>query len=235
MTRAPIAVALDAPDLRALSEWATAVAPHVSTLKVGLETYLRDGRAAVEAARTAAPQAALFLDLKLHDIPATVSGAARAVADLQPDFLTVHASGGPAMVSAAAEALPGTRVVAVTVLTSLTTDDLRRLDLLGPDSSSAGDLAVRLAVTAVDAGARAVVCSPEEVGAVRSALEGRDVVLITPGVRPAGSDAGDQRRVATPREALDRGADLLVIGRPITGVADVAAAAAAIAEDLGYA
>lgn len=235
MTRAPIAVALDAPDLATLSAWATAVAPHVSTLKVGLETYLRDGRAAVEAARTAAPECALFLDLKLHDIPATVSGAARAVADLQPDFLTVHASGGPAMVAAAAEALPGTRVVAVTVLTSLTTDDLRRLDLLGPDSSSAGDLAVRLAVTAVDAGARAVVCSPEEVGAVRSALEGRDVVLITPGVRPAGSDAGDQRRVATPREALDRGADLLVIGRPITGAADVAAAAAAIAEDLGYA
>ena len=234
MTRAPIAVALDAPDLTTLSEWAAAVAPHVSTLKVGLETYLRDGRAAVEAARTAAPQASLFLDLKLHDIPATVSGAARAVADLRPDFLTVHASGGPAMVSAAAEALPGTRVVAVTVLTSLTTDDLRRLDLLGPDSSSAGDLAVRLAVAAVDAGARAVVCSPEEVGAVRSALAGRDVILITPGVRPAGSDAGDQRRVATPREALDRGADLLVIGRPITGAADVAAAAAAIAEDLGY-
>lgn len=234
MTRAPIAVALDAPDLTTLSGWAAAVAPHVSTLKVGLETYLRDGRAAVEAARTAAPQASLFLDLKLHDIPATVSGAARAVADLQPDFLTVHASGGPAMVSAAAEALPGTRVVAVTVLTSLTTDDLRRLDLLGPDSSSAGDLAVRLAVAAVDAGARAVVCSPEEVGAVRSALAGRDVILITPGVRPAGSDAGDQRRVATPREALDRGADLLVIGRPITGAADVAAAAAAIAEDLGY-
>ena len=235
MTRAPIAVALDAPDLATLSAWATAVAPHVSTLKVGLETYLRDGRAAVEAARTAAPECALFLDLKLHDIPATVSGAAGAVADLQPDFLTVHASGGPAMVAAAAEALPGTRVVAVTVLTSLTTDDLRRLGLLGPDSSSAGDLAVRLAVTAVDAGARAVVCSPEEVGAVRSALEGRDVVLITPGVRPAGSDAGDQRRVATPREALDRGVDLLVIGRPITGAADVAAAAAAIAEDLGYA
>ena len=234
MTSAPIAVALDAPDLTTLSGWAAAVAPHVSTLKVGLETYLRDGRAAVEAARTAAPQASLFLDLKLHDIPATVSGAARAVADLQPDFLTVHASGGPAMVSAAAEALPGTRVVAVTVLTSLTTDDLRRLDLLGPDSSSAGDLAVRLAVAAVDAGARAVVCSPEEVGAVRSALAGRDVILITPGVRPAGSDAGDQRRVATPREALDRGADLLVIGRPITGAADVAAAAAAIAEDLGY-
>lgn len=235
MTRAPIAVALDAPDLRTLGEWATAVSPHVSTLKVGLETYLRDGRAAVEAARTAAPDAALFLDLKLHDIPATVSGAARSVADLRPDFLTVHASGGPAMVSAAAEALPGTRVVAVTVLTSLTSEDLRDLGLLGTDSTTAGDLAVRLAVTAVDAGARAVVCSPEEVAAVRAALAGRDVVLITPGVRPAGSAVGDQRRVATPQEALERGADLLVIGRPITGAPDVSAAAAAIAGDLGYA
>lgn len=234
MSRAPIAVALDAPDLATLSAWARAVAPHVSTVKVGLETYLRDGRAAVEAARSAAPECALFLDLKLHDIPATVSGAARAVADMAPDFLTVHASGGPAMVAAAAEALPGTRVVAVTVLTSLTTSDLRDLDLLGPQSESAGELAVRLAVSAVDAGARAVVCSPEEVGAVRSALAGRDVVLITPGVRPAGSDAGDQRRVATPREAIARGADLLVIGRPITGAPDVAAAAAAIAEDLDH-
>jgi orotidine-5'-phosphate decarboxylase len=139
------------------------------------------------------------------------------------------------MVAAAAEALPGTRVVAVTVLTSLTTEDLRSLDLLGAGASSAGELAVRLAVTAVDAGARAVVCSPEEVGAVRAALADRDVVLITPGVRPAGADVGDQRRVATPREALERGADLLVIGRPITGASDPAAAAEGIAADLGYA
>ena len=179
MSRAPIAVALDAPDLSTLGAWAGAVAPHVSTVKVGLETYLRDGRAAVATAHTAAPECALFLDLKLHDIPATVAGAARSVADMAPDYLTVHASGGPAMVTAAAEALPDTRVVAVTVLTSLTTDDLRELDLLGARSSSAGELAVRLAVSAVDAGARAVVCSPEEVGAIRSALQGRDVVLIT--------------------------------------------------------
>lgn len=232
MSRAPIAVALDAPDLATLSAWAGAVAPHVSTLKVGLETYLRDGPAAVESARVAAPECDLFLDLKLHDIPATVAGAARAVADLEPDFLTVHASGGPAMVAAAAKALPRTRVVAVTVLTSLTTEDLSALGLLGADVPSAGDLAVRLAVAAVDAGARAIVCSPEEVAAVRSAVAGRDVVLITPGVRPAGADAGDQRRVATPREARERGADLLVIGRPITAAPDVGAAAAAIAGDL---
>jgi len=232
VTRAPIAVALDAPDLPTLSAWAQAVGPHVSTLKVGLETYLRDGRAAVAAARDSAPECHLFLDLKLHDIPATVAGAAGAVADLSPDYLTVHASGGRAMIAAAAEALPNTRVVAVTVLTSLSTEDLRALDLLGAGVDSAGALAVHLAVTAVDAGARAIVCSPQEVADVRAALSGRDVVLITPGVRPAGADAGDQRRVATPRQALDRGADLLVIGRPITGATDPAAAAAAIAREL---
>lgn len=232
MTRAPIAVALDAPDLATLSTWARAVGPHVSTMKVGLETYLRDGRAAVAAARDGAPGCDLFLDLKLHDIPATVAGAAGAVADLAPDYLTVHASGGPAMVAAAAEALPDTKIVAVTVLTSLSTEDLRALDLLGPGTRDAGALAVHLAVSAVDAGARAIVCSPEEVGHVRAALGDRDVVLITPGVRPAGSDAGDQRRIATPREALNRGADLLVIGRPITGSPDPAEAAAAIARDL---
>lgn len=234
MSRAPIAVALDAPDLATLQSWAAAVGPHVSTLKVGLETYLRDGGLAVDAARSAAPDCSLFLDLKLHDIPATVTGAARAVAGLAPDFLTVHASGGPAMVAAAADALPDTRIVAVTVLTSLTTPDMEEMGLLGAGLTSAGALAARLAVSAVDAGARAVVCSPEEVAEIRDALAGRDVVLITPGVRPAGSAVGDQRRIATPREALDRGADLLVIGRPITGAADVAAAASAIAADLGH-
>lgn len=234
MSRAPIAVALDAPDLPTLAAWAAAVAPHVSTVKVGLETYLRDGRAAVDAARGAAPDCALFLDLKLHDIPATVAGAARAVAPLAPDYMTVHASGGAEMVRAAAEALPATRIVAVTVLTSLTTPDLRDLGLLGTETPSAASLAVRLAVAAADAGARAIVCSPEEVADVRSALGARDVVLITPGVRPAGADVGDQRRVATPREALARGADLLVIGRPITGAPDVAAAAQSLAEDLGH-
>lgn len=232
MTRAPIAVALDAPDLTTLGSWAGAVGRHVSTLKVGLETYLRDGREAVAQARSAAPECALFLDLKLHDIPATVAGAARAVADLSPDFLTVHASGGPAMVAAAVEALPDTRVVAVTVLTSLSTEDLDRLGLLGSGTPDAGTLAVRLAVAAVDAGARAIVCSPQEVADVRDAVAGRDVTLITPGVRPAGAAVGDQQRIATPREALERGADLLVIGRPITGDPDPAAAAERIAREL---
>ena len=224
---AHIAVALDAPDLATLGSWAAAVAPHVSTLKVGLETFLRDGRRAVSAAREAAPDAALFLDLKLHDIPATVAGAARSLSDIAPDFLTVHAAGGPAMVAAAADALPGTRITAVTVLTSLTSQDLAGLGFAEP----ALELAVRLATSAVSAGARAIVCSPLEVAAVRAAV-GPDIVLITPGVRPADSDSDDQARVATPAQAVASGADLLVIGRPITGAPDPGAAAARIAAGL---
>jgi len=224
---APIAVALDGPDLATITGWAAASGPHVSTMKVGLETYLRDGDAAVHAAREASGGRDVFLDLKLHDIPNTVAGAARSVAHLAPAYLTVHASGGAAMVRAAAEALPDTRVTAVTVLTSMSEDDLAAVGLRGP----ALDAACRLAVLAVDAGARAIVCSPQEVSAIRAVVPA-DVVLITPGVRPAGAALGDQQRVATPEQAIADGADLLVIGRPITAAADVAAAAAAIAASL---
>jgi orotidine-5'-phosphate decarboxylase len=224
---APIAVALDGPDLATITGWAAAAGPYVSTMKVGLETYLRDGDASVHAAREASGGRDVFLDLKLHDIPNTVAGAARSVAHLAPEYLTVHASGGAAMVRAAADALPSTRVVAVTVLTSMSEDDLAAVGLLGP----ALDAARRLAVLAVGAGARAIVCSPQEVAAIRAEVPD-DIVLITPGVRPAGAALGDQQRVATPEQALADGADLLVIGRPITGADDVAAAAAALAASL---
>ncbi len=225
--RAPIAVALDAPDLATAVAWAAAVGPSVSTVKVGLEAYLRDGAEAVRAVRAAAPGCALFLDLKLHDIPNTVAGAAHAVAALEPDFLTVHASGGSAMIRAAADALPGTRITGVTVLTSLTGSDLEAIGLRGP----APDAVRRLAVLAVEAGARALVCSPLEVAAVRAEV-GDAAVLITPGVRPAGSAVGDQARVATPEQALADGADLLVVGRPITAAPDPAAAARDLARTL---
>ena len=227
MTLAPVAVALDGPDLATITGWAAAAGAYVSTMKVGLETYLRDGDAAVHAAREASGGRDVFLDLKLHDIPNTVGGAARSVAHLAPAYLTVHASGGAAMVRAAADALPDTRVTAVTILTSMSEDDLAAVGLLGP----ALDAARRLAVLAVGAGARAIVCSPQEVAAI-SAEVPRDIVLITPGVRPAGAALGDQQRVATPEQAIADGADLLVIGRPITGAPDVAAAAAAIASSL---
>ncbi len=226
MTRAPVAVALDAPDLDTAVEWARVTSPHVTTMKVGLELYLRYGRRAVDAVR-AVTDADVFLDLKLHDIPHTVAGAARAVADLEPAFLTVHASGGPAMVRAAAEALPGTQVTGVTVLTSLTEDDLAAVGWEGP----ASDAVTRLARLAVGAGARALVCSPQEVAVVRAAV-GPTVTLITPGVRPPGAATGDQARVATPAQALADGADLLVVGRPITAAAAPGEAAAAIAAGL---
>ena len=222
--KAPLAVALDAPDLATAVAWAGAVGPHVRTLKVGLELYLRSGREAVEAVRRASGGCEVFLDLKLHDIPNTVAGAVRSVAELAPDYLTVHAAGGPTMVRAAADALPTGRVTAVTVLTSLSAQDLDRIGLAGPPL----DAVRRLAALAVTAGAGALVCSPQEVRAVREEV-GPGIVLVTPGVRPAGADVGDQARVATPERALADGADLLVIGRPVTAAADPARAAADLA------
>ena len=227
MSKAPIAVALDAPDLATAREWATAVAPHVQVVKVGLEVFLRDGHDAVHVAREASG-CDIFLDVKLHDIPATVAGAAHAVAKLNPKYLTVHASGGQDMVKAAVEALPDTYVTAVTILTSLSQDQLAAMGWNG----SAQDIVRRLAAQSVAAGARAIVCSPQEVSAVRAEV-GPEIVLITPGVRPAGSDAGDQKRIATPEQALADGANLLVIGRPITAAANIAEAAQAIASSIG--
>jgi orotidine-5'-phosphate decarboxylase len=222
----PLAVALDTADLAVAARWAAAVAPYVSTAKIGLELFCAEGPAAVEKIRAGA-ELDIFLDLKLHDIPATVAGAARTVAAVAPAYLTVHACGGPAMISAAAEALPATRIAAVTILTSLDAADLDRLGITG----SPAEAVRRLAVLAVAAGARALVCSPREVALVRAAV-GSDVVLITPGVRPAGGDRQDQARVATPEQALADGADLLVVGRPITAAADPGAAAAALAATL---
>jgi orotidine-5'-phosphate decarboxylase len=223
---APVAVALDAPDLETAARWAELVTPHVSTVKIGLELYLRYGPDVVASVRGASG-VKVFLDLKLLDIPATVAGATRAVARLRPDILTVHALGGQEMIKAAVDAAPGICVAAVTVLTSLGDKDLALLGISGPVS----DAVRRLAVLAVSAGARGLVCSPQEAALVRAEV-GPDVKLITPGVRPRGSATNDQARVATPEAALQAGADLLVIGRPITGAPDPGAAAAAVAASL---
>ena len=214
--KAPIAVALDAPDAETAARWAQAVTPHVAVVKVGLELFCRTGPSIVQSVRGASGSD-LFLDLKLHDIPNTVAGAARSVARLKPKYLTVHATGGADMVRAAVEGAEGVTIAAVTVLTSMDDPTL--------------DAVRRLAVLAVGAGAGALVCSPHEVAAVRAEV-GEGVVLITPGVRPAGAQAQDQARVATPEQALADGADLLVIGRPITSAADPGAAAARIAAGL---
>ena len=223
---APIALALDAPDLETACTWANAVDGVFSHVKVGLQTYLRDGALGVAEIRAAAPHCVLFLDLKLHDIPNTMAGAARSVADLRPDLLTVHAAAGTAGIAAVAQALPETKVAAVTVLTSLSALDLSELGIIGSPEQAV----MRWARLAVDAGARAIVSSAHEVPTLR-ALLGSDPVLITPGIRPAGADVGDQSRVVTPADAIGAGASLLVVGRPVTAAEHPRAAAQAIAEE----
>ena len=224
--KAPIVVALDAPDLVTAKSWAREVSPYVSTLKIGLETYLRDGKNSIEEIKKVS-DCDIFLDLKLHDIPATVAGACRSVADLDPKFLTVHASGGAEMINEAATTLPNTLIVAVTILTSINEHNLRQIGF----KNSPQESAVNLAKLAVTAGARAIVCSPQEVGEIRKNIDST-IVLITPGIRPKGSSANDQQRIATPQDALINGANLLVIGRPITGSDNVGEAAKRISEEV---
>jgi orotidine-5'-phosphate decarboxylase len=209
--KAPIVLAVDTPDLEIAKQWIAATQESVSVYKLGLEFFLTFGHAGVKAIQSET-DADIFLDLKLHDIPHTVQGAARAIASLGPKFLTVHASGGRAMIKAAVDAVPATDVTAVTILTSLSEEDLFEIGYANPALESA----VALAKMSVSAGARAIVCSPLEIAAIRSAV-GATPTIITPGVRPlseAGSD--DQKRTMTPRDAISAGATFVVIGRPIT-------------------
>jgi orotidine-5'-phosphate decarboxylase len=209
--KAPIVLAVDTPELKTAVEWVRATQEHVSVFKLGLEFFLTFGHDGVKAIQ-AETDSDVFLDLKLHDIPHTVSGAAKAVSHLAPKFLTVHASGGEAMVKAAADAMPQSFITGVTILTSMSEADVRDVGFKAP----ALDSAVSLAEVAIAGGARAIVCSPLEISAVRAAV-GQAPLIITPGVRPlemAGSD--DQQRTMTPEDAIAAGANLVVIGRPIT-------------------
>ena len=218
-----ICCALDFASWSEAEPFARKIAPHVGLLKVGLELFTADGPSAVRAA--AALGRPVFLDLKLHDIPNTVEGAARSAAATGAALLTVHASGGTEMIRAAVRgAGSGVRILAVTVLTSLDGAALERIGLAGPPESAV----VRLAKLAVEAGAGGLVCSPHEVAAVRAAV-GQGPLLVVPGVRPAGSALGDQARVATPEVAVRAGADVIVLGRPLRDAPDPAAAADAIA------
>ncbi|HVP66289.1 MAG TPA: orotidine-5'-phosphate decarboxylase [Anaeromyxobacteraceae bacterium] len=224
--RERICAALDFPTWREAEPFARAVAPEVGWLKVGLELFAADGPSAVREARALGRP--VFLDLKLHDIPNTVEGAARAAAASGASLLTVHAAGGEEMVRAAVRGAAGRlRVVAVTVLTSLDDAALGRVGLAGP----AEEAVLRLARLAVGAGAAGLVCSPREVAAIRRQL-GAEPLLVVPGVRPSGAARGDQARVATPAEAVKAGADMVVLGRPLREGGDPAAAARAIARDL---
>jgi orotidine-5'-phosphate decarboxylase len=211
MSKAPIVLAVDTPELNTAVSWVKATQEHVSVFKLGLEFFLSFGSEGVKAIQ-AETDSEIFLDLKLHDIPHTVSGAAKAVAHCAPKFLTVHASGGTAMVKAAVEAIPLTNITGVTILTSLSETDVAEVGF----KFAALESAVSLAKLAVNAGAKAIVCSPLEISAVRSAI-GAQPIIITPGVRPldmVGTD--DQQRTMTPEGAIAAGANLVVIGRPIT-------------------
>lgn len=211
MSKAPIVLAVDTPELDTAIEWVKATNNSVSVYKLGLEFFLTFGSEGVKAIKDVT-DSDIFLDLKLHDIPHTVSGAAKAVSHLSPKYLTVHAAGGSAMIKAAVEASPATHITGVTILTSLSDDDVNDLGFLDNALSSA----VRLARLAVAAGAGAIVCSPLEIAAIRTAV-GATPIIITPGVRPADSAAtDDQVRTMTPKAAIEVGANLVVIGRPIT-------------------
>jgi len=230
--KAPIVLAVDTPDLDIAKQWVASTQESVSVYKLGLEFFLSFGHDGVRAIQSET-DAYIFLDLKLHDIPHTVEGAARAIAALSPKYLTVHASGGRAMIKAAVDAVPGTDVTAVTILTSLSEEDLFEIGY----ANAALESAVALAKMSVTAGARAIVCSPLEIAAIRSAV-GPTPTIITPGVRPlseAGSD--DQKRTMTPKDAISAGASLVVIGRPITkswaqGAEAMKAKARAIADEI---
>jgi orotidine-5'-phosphate decarboxylase len=224
-----LAVALDTSEPHEVVRLAVALTGRVGTVKIGLEAFMAGGPDLVR--RVVELGTPVFLDVKLHDIPNTVERAARNAARLGVAMLTVHASGGAAMLKAAvAGASSGQRppvILAVTVLTSL--DDAALAELGVPGGTAAR--VVGWAEMARGAGCGGAVCSPHEAAALRSAL-GRGFLLVTPGIRPEGASAGDQRRIATPRAAVAAGADILVIGRPITAAPDPAAAADAIAAEL---
>jgi orotidine-5'-phosphate decarboxylase len=231
--RERLAVALDLDGREEILAAARLLAPEVGVFKLGLQAFVSEGPGLVRA--VVALGARVFLDLKLHDIPNTVGKAAAAAVRTGAWMVNAHAAGGREMLrafgdegrAAAAQAgLPRPKLIAVTILTSLDAPGLAAVGLSGTPHEAA----LRLALLAKESGLDGVVCSPEEIEAIRSAC-GRDFFLVVPGVRPAREAAGDQKRVATPAEAIARGADLLVVGRPILGATDpVAAARAVVAE-----
>jgi len=216
-----LAVALDLPALDAARALIEQLAPEVGVFKVGLELFIASGPAAVYALRDA--RVACFLDLKLHDIPATMAHAVASAADLGARYCTVHAASGPAALEAAQRAALGTemRLLAVTALTSLDGPALHAIGFAAPEPDR---VVRRLATLATDAGIDGFVCSPHEAALIRE-LAGPRAFLVTPGIRPDDIAVGDQRRVATPAQAIRAGADLLVVGRPIRDAMDPVAAA----------
>jgi orotidine-5'-phosphate decarboxylase len=234
MARGGVLVALDTTDVAVAKGWAQATRGAVAGIKLGLEFFNARGPAGVtEVASLGAP---LFLDLKFHDIPNTVAGAVRAVVPLKPMILNLHASGGAAMMRAALDAahesaarlgVTPPKLIGVTVLTSMNEEDLAAVG----QQANASDQVRRLAALTQECGLDGVVASPHEIAMLRRDL-GPDFLLVIPGVRPSWSAVGDQKRVMEPRQAVDAGADYIVIGRPITGAADPGEAARRIAAEI---
>ncbi|MCB9590409.1 MAG: orotidine-5'-phosphate decarboxylase [Polyangiaceae bacterium] len=230
--RKRLAFPLDYPTLAEARSGAQRIKDSMGVLKVGLELFVAEGPAAVTLGAELGMD--VFLDLKLHDIPATVERAVASACALGARYLTLHAAGGPRMLEAAASRATkensGLCLLAVTVLTSLDQSDLERVGV----SASPGEQAERLGKLAVECGVGGLVCSPAEVAKLRSELGPRPV-LVTPGIRPAGSDVGDQKRVGTPTEAIQNGSSLLVVGRPVRDAADPQSAALALATEVAEA
>ena len=224
-----LAFALDYPDLDSAERGAQLVAPEVGVLKVGLELFVKEGAQAVKMAK--ATGCRVFLDLKLHDIEKTVERAVATAASLGADYLTIHSIGGPGMMAAAARRAekenPDLCILGVTVLTSLSDEDLRATGVQAP----ASDQVLRLARLARECGLGGLVCSTLEVEQVRAQV-GEQLILVTPGVRPLGAEAGDQKRVGTPAQAIKNGSSLLVVGRPIRDAADPRLAARALVSEI---
>jgi orotidine-5'-phosphate decarboxylase len=234
MTNNPIFCALDTPDIAAAVSLAEKLFGSIGGAKLGMEFFYANGAAGYKAVQEAGLP--IFLDLKLHDISNTVAKAVHSLMPLAPKIMTVHTQGGPGMMQAASDAadeaakangVDRPKMVGVTILTSLDQSDLAAIGVQG----AVKDQVVRLAKLAKASGLDGVVCSPLEIEAIRDAC-GDDFMLVVPGIRPVGSTMGDQKRVLTPREAMDKGADVLVIGRPITGADDPAKAAKEIADSL---
>jgi orotidine-5'-phosphate decarboxylase len=226
--RPRLAVALDYPDAESALKLVDTLGDTCQWFKVGMELYYAAGNAFVQQLRKRGFD--VFLDLKLHDIPNTVAGAVRSATQAGAGLLTIHASGGAAMMSAAAEAAqsPGSpRLLAVTVLTSMDANELAGIGITATPAAQV----LRLAKLAQRSGIDGMVCSPEEVAAVRAATT-PDTILVIPGIRPTGSAIGDQKRIATPAQAIANGASMLVVGRPITRAPDPAAATRAILHEI---
>jgi len=226
----PVFCAIDTKDPEAALALAKKLHGHVGGLKIGLEYFMANGpQGYAPFVNSGTP---LFVDVKLHDIPNTVAGGIASLLPLEADYITIHTSGGPAMMRAAAEAASKAtgkrpKILGVTVLTSLDADDMKQV---GQDPDT-GAQVLRLALLAKESGLDGIVCSPAEVASLRKAC-GPDFVLMVPGIRPAWAATNDQKRIMTPREAMDAGATHLVIGRPITGAADPAEAAKRVEDEL---